>query len=343
MGRFLSPDPTVEAPFIPQDLNRYSYAGNNPLSFTDPSGYDFIATVTVTAAPENPIIAVVAIVAEVLVDIFGGLFGSAHVAILPATITVAQAPVAFSPAAGGSPSGMTAPQNTAAAGTSKGVETVVVTGHVAENSAAGFTQAAQYAGLTATSASDIISSQASEPTARSQALSSDANQPPPPSNAVADSNIPTIHVTATPLPSNELLVAPASVPASEVANSLSCRPAASFFAKVANVADTISNGASLVSLGAGAAALATSETVVGGLTFGGISAAAGAVSLTATGVATAANVIAGRYGNAGVDVFSMAWDAGTDVAAKMLPRPVQLLRQGVGQLMSQSASAMCPG
>jgi RHS repeat-associated protein len=42
LGRFMSADPTVETPFIPQILNRYSYVGNNPLSFTDPSGLCFL-------------------------------------------------------------------------------------------------------------------------------------------------------------------------------------------------------------------------------------------------------------------------------------------------------------
>ncbi|HEY3777589.1 MAG TPA: RHS repeat-associated core domain-containing protein [Rhizomicrobium sp.] len=42
IGRFLSADPTVEAPYNPQDLNRYSYVLNNPLGFTDPSGLCFL-------------------------------------------------------------------------------------------------------------------------------------------------------------------------------------------------------------------------------------------------------------------------------------------------------------
>ena len=42
LGRFLSPDPTVEAPYDLQDLNRYAYVGNNPLSLTDPSGLCFL-------------------------------------------------------------------------------------------------------------------------------------------------------------------------------------------------------------------------------------------------------------------------------------------------------------
>ncbi|MDB4265405.1 FG-GAP-like repeat-containing protein [bacterium] len=41
IGRFLSPDPFVQAPENLQSLNRYSYVLNNPLSFTDPSGFFF--------------------------------------------------------------------------------------------------------------------------------------------------------------------------------------------------------------------------------------------------------------------------------------------------------------
>lgn len=42
IGRFLSADPTVESPYDPQDLNRFSYAGNDPLAFSDPSGLCFL-------------------------------------------------------------------------------------------------------------------------------------------------------------------------------------------------------------------------------------------------------------------------------------------------------------
>jgi RHS repeat-associated protein len=42
IGRFMSADSTVEALYDPQDLNRYSYVGNNPLAFTDPSGMCFL-------------------------------------------------------------------------------------------------------------------------------------------------------------------------------------------------------------------------------------------------------------------------------------------------------------
>ena len=39
LGRFLQADPIVQDPRNGQSLNRYSYVFNNPLSFTDPSGY----------------------------------------------------------------------------------------------------------------------------------------------------------------------------------------------------------------------------------------------------------------------------------------------------------------
>jgi RHS repeat-associated protein len=39
IGRFLSPDPFIQYPHNSQSYNRYSYVLNNPLSYTDPSGY----------------------------------------------------------------------------------------------------------------------------------------------------------------------------------------------------------------------------------------------------------------------------------------------------------------
>ena len=43
LGRFLSPDPFVQAPDYTQGLNRYSYCLNNPLSLIDPSGYSWLS------------------------------------------------------------------------------------------------------------------------------------------------------------------------------------------------------------------------------------------------------------------------------------------------------------
>lgn len=41
LGRFLQADPHIQAPNNTQSYNRYSYVLNNPLSYTDPSGYFF--------------------------------------------------------------------------------------------------------------------------------------------------------------------------------------------------------------------------------------------------------------------------------------------------------------
>ena len=38
VGRFLEPDPVMQNAFSTQNLNRYSYALNNPLKYVDPSG-----------------------------------------------------------------------------------------------------------------------------------------------------------------------------------------------------------------------------------------------------------------------------------------------------------------
>jgi RHS repeat-associated protein len=43
VGRMMSADPTVPDPLNGQAWNRYSYVGNNPLAFTDPTGYSWLS------------------------------------------------------------------------------------------------------------------------------------------------------------------------------------------------------------------------------------------------------------------------------------------------------------
>jgi len=54
-GRFISPDPFVQAPKNPQSLNRYSYVNNNPTNLVDPSGYFGLLIEGLIRALLNPI------------------------------------------------------------------------------------------------------------------------------------------------------------------------------------------------------------------------------------------------------------------------------------------------
>jgi RHS repeat-associated protein len=44
-GRMMSADPTVPDPLNAQAWNRYSYVGNDPLTFTDPNGFSWLSTI----------------------------------------------------------------------------------------------------------------------------------------------------------------------------------------------------------------------------------------------------------------------------------------------------------
>ncbi|MFP4017498.1 MAG: RHS repeat-associated core domain-containing protein, partial [Halanaerobiales bacterium] len=51
LGRFLSPDNYIQVPDYTQSLNRYSYALNNPLVYTDPSGEIIFTIIGALLAP----------------------------------------------------------------------------------------------------------------------------------------------------------------------------------------------------------------------------------------------------------------------------------------------------
>jgi hypothetical protein len=61
VGRFISPDTLVPDPTDPQDLNRYSYAKNNPMRYNDPTGHC-----------ADPVTAVFCVVAGGAVVVMGG-------------------------------------------------------------------------------------------------------------------------------------------------------------------------------------------------------------------------------------------------------------------------------
>ena len=68
LGRFLSPDPYVQAPDNPANFNRYSYCLNNPLKYTDPDGEIFFTTAMIIGIS----------VAAVVGGVSGGLIGASH-------------------------------------------------------------------------------------------------------------------------------------------------------------------------------------------------------------------------------------------------------------------------
>jgi RHS repeat-associated protein len=53
IGRFISPDPFVTNPSSSQGWNRYSYVLNNPLTFTDPTGFNPCDNIMVTCTSEG--------------------------------------------------------------------------------------------------------------------------------------------------------------------------------------------------------------------------------------------------------------------------------------------------
>lgn len=45
LGRFITADPTIQKPYDPQDLNRYTYCRNNPINYTDPTGLSWFSKI----------------------------------------------------------------------------------------------------------------------------------------------------------------------------------------------------------------------------------------------------------------------------------------------------------
>ncbi|MBI4115394.1 MAG: hypothetical protein HY447_02340 [Candidatus Omnitrophica bacterium] len=82
LGRFITADPTVQHPTDPQDFNRYAYARNNPIIFTDPTGLGWLsklfafiaAAVTAVFTGGGSLLAWGAIIAA---GALGGLAGAA--------------------------------------------------------------------------------------------------------------------------------------------------------------------------------------------------------------------------------------------------------------------------
>ncbi len=94
LGRFLSPDSVTQNIYDMQLLNRFSYVGNNPLSFTDPTGHlfgvddFFIAFVLVAVlAPEIHQIPILGSLATILAGFGCGPLGPVCAGIIAAEVT----------------------------------------------------------------------------------------------------------------------------------------------------------------------------------------------------------------------------------------------------------------
>jgi len=75
LGRFMSADPVVQDPYSLQNLNRYTYVLNNPLAYTDPTGYSFKKFMKVAMR-----IAVVAVMTYATGGMATAMFGSGFIA-----------------------------------------------------------------------------------------------------------------------------------------------------------------------------------------------------------------------------------------------------------------------
>ncbi len=74
LGRFLTADPTMQDPEEPQNLNRYTYADNNPVTYTDPSGFGWLSSLWKNVLRPVLIAAVVIVAAYVAYGYIGLVF-----------------------------------------------------------------------------------------------------------------------------------------------------------------------------------------------------------------------------------------------------------------------------
>lgn len=103
LARFISPDPFIQAPGNPQNLNRYSYVLNNPVNFTDPSGFFFKSIGKFFSKVFSAIV-------DNLPAIIIGVVAAAAVIATAGTAAVAAAPImwgAIAGAVGGAAAGAT--------------------------------------------------------------------------------------------------------------------------------------------------------------------------------------------------------------------------------------------
>ncbi len=107
IGRFVSADPSVQFPDQTQSYNRYSYVLNNPLSFTDPSGFDLLGDILtgfgarlIGMLPHSIQPIVIGLIAVAVVITFQYYVMPAVISMLPATLSAGAALVVSAAGAG---------------------------------------------------------------------------------------------------------------------------------------------------------------------------------------------------------------------------------------------------
>jgi len=138
IGRFITADTIVQAPYNPQTLNRYTYCGNNPINYVDPSGHFWFLAPIIAAIIGAGVGATVA--AVIGGDIGkGALFGAISGAIFwGAGQTIAILAKAMSiPANSAAMAGLSAGVHTLAGGASGALGALATGGDVGGNAAIG--------------------------------------------------------------------------------------------------------------------------------------------------------------------------------------------------------------
>jgi RHS repeat-associated protein len=110
LARFISADPLIQAPNNLQSLNRYSYVMNNPLSYTDPTGYSWskfrdkwlkpIAAIAISVYMPQMLVKTYGITAGAASFITGGIVGYAQTGTLQGAFMGAWTGASFHAAGG---------------------------------------------------------------------------------------------------------------------------------------------------------------------------------------------------------------------------------------------------
>ena len=107
-ARFLSADPSIQSPGNLQSYNRYSYVMNNPLAYTDPSGYSWFSHFMHSTVGKVVTIAAVIVASVVTYGAATSAMASFGTSIFGTTATVAGATTFTASTLGGAVAGATA-------------------------------------------------------------------------------------------------------------------------------------------------------------------------------------------------------------------------------------------